>query len=338
MRVVVTGGAGFIGSHIVDALIARNAEVLVIDDFSSGREVNLVGAKEKAGNRISVERMDIEDAKCISVLKDFAPDVVIHHAAQINVRRSVAEPTFDAAKNVVGTVNLLEASHRAGAKLFVMASTGGAIYGNQDVFPAPENHAIHPESPYGVSKRAGELYVEYYARTTQLSGVILRYSNVYGPRQNAKGEAGVVAIFCDKVLAGDDLVIYGDGEQTRDFVYVGDVVKANIVASECVGKKGFSVFNVGTGVETSVNTLASVFLDQWGAVSKNRGCELSKRTNIIYKDGLPGEQRRSCVDPALLNATSGWKPSMFMEEGLYNTIEYACGNCSRVENVVSGGS
>jgi len=317
-KTIVTGGAGFIGSHLVDALLAQGDEVLVIDDFSTGLERNLDSAKSAGGSRLKVEKVDIADPKVVAVIAQFQPDRVFHFAAQMNVRRSVSEPSFDARSNVVGTVNILEGAKQAGAKQVVFSSTGGAIYGEQETFPAAEDHPFHPESAYGVSKAASELYLEYYSRLFKLNAVSLRFANVYGPRQNPKGEAGVVAIFCKQLLQGEPLSVNGDGKQTRDFVYVDDVIKANLAISsrpdsaKFVGK--FEVFNVGTGIESSVLDIA----ENLKAAAKESG----KVKDVAIKNGpaLPGEQRRSVICPAKLGKEVAWKPAVDLRAGLKATL------------------
>ncbi|HEX9878688.1 MAG TPA: NAD-dependent epimerase/dehydratase family protein, partial [Candidatus Binatia bacterium] len=223
MRIMVTGGAGFIGSHVVDAFVAAGHEVSVIDDFSTGDRANL-------NPKAELYSMDILDPAMGEVLARSAPRVLCHHAAQMDVRRSVADPQFDARVNILGLIHLLEAGRTAGIRRVIFASSGGAVYGEQERFPAPENHPTRPASPYGVSKLTGEHYLSYYEQTAGISHVALRYGNVYGPRQLSTGEAGVVAIFTGKLLSGQVPIIHGDGRQTRDYVYVGDVVRANLLA------------------------------------------------------------------------------------------------------------
>ncbi len=214
MKIVVTGGAGFIASQIVDAYIERGHEVHILDDFSTGQQSNL-------NPKATVHRIDIAEAQTAKLIEQIKPDVLSHHAAQMDVRHSVADPAFDARVNIIGFINLLEACKNAGAKKVIFASSGGAVYGEQEVFPAPESHATQPASPYGVSKRTGELYLSYYHQAFGLPFIALRYANVYGPRQSTKGEAGVVAIFLSMLLSGKTPIINGDGRQTRDYVYVG---------------------------------------------------------------------------------------------------------------------
>src|SRR5918994_895884 len=245
MRVLLTGGAGFIGSHVAEALLERDHEVAVLDDLSSGKRENIPEGAD-------FYEMDIRSG-CPHVFEEFRPEALSHQAAQMDVRRSVREPAFDADVNVLGTIRLLEqcVEHHVGRVIF--ASTGGAIYGEQREFPASEDHPQYPVSPYGVSKLAAERYLHYYRAQYGLPCVALRYSNVYGPRQDPHGEAGVVAIFCGNLAAGKVSTINGSGEQTRDYVYVGDVARANILALKSEAPSG--TYNIGTGVETSVNEL-----------------------------------------------------------------------------------
>ena len=320
MKAVVTGGAGFIGSHLVDALVARGASVLVVDDFSTGREANLTSSRQSG--RVEVLTHDICSPDVKPQLKQFEPDTVFHLGAQMNVRRSVADPVFDAEKNVLGIVNLLESARCAGAKRFVFSSTGGAIYGEQDTFPADENHSVRPECPYGVSKRAGELYLEYFSRFYNSLAISLRFANVYGPRQNAKGEAGVVAIFCDRLLAGEPLTVFGDGLQTRDFVFGGDVVDACMRASQIADSTGFRVYNVGRGVETSVLDLVSAMKTSWTEIC---GGQLPAPVIVQHAPALIGEQRRSVISPEKIERELGWQPRVDFVAGLRQTIEYARG-------------
>jgi len=243
-HVLVTGGAGFIGSHLVDAYLERGWRVTVVDDLSTGDRRNL-------NPRAAFVEADIREAP----LDDIRPDVINHHAAQMDVRRSVDDPLFDASVNVIGSLALLQKASKMGVQRFIFASTGGAIYGEPQFAPQTEQHPTNPLSPYGCAKLAVEHYLNYFRVVHGLSTVALRYANVYGPRQNSKGEAGVVAIFIDRLQRGETAIINGDGEQTRDFVYVGDVVAANMLASESSDP---GPINVGTGVETTINQLAKM--------------------------------------------------------------------------------
>ena len=301
MKIVVTGGAGFIASHIVDAYIQLNHEVYIIDDLSTGQIRNLNPSAK-------VHTLDIADPKASRLIAEIKPQVLNHHAAQMDVRRSVADPTFDARVNIIGFINLLEACKDAGVKRVIFSSSGGAVYGDREPIPATEAHETLPLSPYGVSKLTGELYLAYYSMTHGLPYVALRYANVYGPRQSTKGEAGVVAIFISQLLAGRNPVINGDGEQTRDYVFVGDVVRANIAAldSDYIG-----AVNIGTGQETDVVTLCERLREGVGSEVK-----------AVHGPAKPGEQRRSCLETSLASEVLGWRPKVALEEGLYQTIAY----------------
>ena len=319
-KIVVTGGAGFIGSHLVDLFLETGSEILVIDDLSTGKRENLDKALKEHSKLLQLAELDITTPGTRARVKAFKPDLVCHFAAQMSVRRSVSEPQFDAEKNIVGTINLLEAAKECDCKSFILASTGGAIYGEQEHFPADENHPITPECPYGISKRAAELYLEYYSRTYGIHTRSLRFANVYGPRQNPKGEAGVVAIFSEKIIAGHTLSINGDGGQTRDFISVFDVVAAIKLVSDkgidSSSKKGtYDVFNVGCGVETSVNELVQ------GLKEASKGVTDRTFPGIEHREALPGEQRRSVICSKKLKSELGWKPSVTLVEGLRATVE-----------------
>ncbi|HLB00642.1 MAG TPA: NAD-dependent epimerase/dehydratase family protein [Bacteroidota bacterium] len=301
MKVLVTGGAGFIGSHVADACLAAGNAVVIVDDLSTGK-------MENVNPKARFEQTDIRDEKLDDLFRSEKFDVVIHHAAQMDVRKSVEDPAFDASVNILGTLNLLEQCRKTGVKKFVFASTGGAIYGEQDYFPADEKHPVRPLSPYGISKLAIEKYLFYYGEIYGLRHVSLRYGNVYGPRQNPHGEAGVIAIFTKKMLAGAQPLINGDGLQTRDYVYVGDVVSANMFA---LGFAGSGIFNVGTGIETDVNTLFRSLNDLTVA-----GCRES------HGPAKKGEQMRSVIDAGLLVKTAGWTAATNLGDGLRRTVEY----------------
>jgi UDP-glucose 4-epimerase len=308
MRCLVTGGAGFIGSNLVDALIGGGAEVVVVDDLSSGRRSNLDDALS-AGARL--ELLDVRQADALMELFAQArPEVVFHLAAQIDVRRSVQDPAHDAAVNVLGMIAVLEAARRAGVRRLVNTSTGGGLYGEADRLPTPESHAIKPLAPYGASKHAAEGYCELYARLHGLSTISLRYGNVYGPRQDAQGEAGVVAVFCGRLLAGEPLVIYGDGRQTRDWVEVSDVVAANLKAA---GSSLTGSLNIGHGRETSVLEL----LDALRALERFAGAGEPR-----FEPPRPGEVRRSCLDVARARRELGWEPRVGLQEGLRRTLAW----------------
>ncbi|MHB8420536.1 MAG: NAD-dependent epimerase/dehydratase family protein [Myxococcales bacterium] len=302
MKILVTGGAGFIGSNVCDAFAAAGHEVVALDDLSSGRRGNL-----SPGIRL-IEASLRDGARVAAVLAQERPQVVCHHAAQIDVRKSVADPVFDAELNLLAMLRLLEACVAASVRKVLFASSGGACYGEQERFPAPESHPTRPVSPYGVSKAAGELYLGYYRAQHGLPYVALRYANVYGPRQDPHGEAGVVAIFAQRLLEGKECTIYGDGGQTRDFVFVGDVARANLAALE---HDHTGPVNVGTGLETSVSELY-----------RRMAAIAGTRKAAVHAPGKPGEQRRSVVDPALAARVLDWRPAVSLDEGLARTLDY----------------
>lgn len=299
--IAVTGGAGFIGSHIADALARAGHSVLVLDDLSSGKRENLAPGAE-------LRVLDVRSPEAAALLVDGGVEILVHLAAQMDVRRSTADPAFDADVNILGTLNLLTAGVRGSLRQVVFASTGGAIYGEQEEFPATEDHPTRPCSPYGVSKLAGESYLHYFHQAHGLDVACLRYANVYGERQNPHGEAGVVAIFLERLLHGEPCTIFGDGLQTRDFVHVSDVVAANL---EALGRPGFNVWNVGTGVETSVN-------DLYGLLAASVGSDLQAH----HAPGKPGEQRRSVIDPARARAELGLATPQDLEQGLRKTAAW----------------
>lgn len=299
--ICVTGGAGFIGSHLVEAFLDRGHRVLVIDDLSSGRRENLPPEAE-------LQVLDIRSREAVDRLTAGGIDLLVHQAAQMDVRRSVADPVFDAEVNVAGTLNLLEAARKGGVRQVLFASTGGAIYGEQEVHPAPEDHPARPLSPYGVAKLAVERYLFYYSREYGLSATCLRYANVYGERQNPHGEAGVVAIFSKLLVEGRPVTIHGDGLQTRDYIHVSDVVQANLAAA---GRAGFHIYNVGTGVETSV-------VELYRQLAEAAGSELEPR----HGPAQPGEQRRSSVDASRARDELGLPPPLALAEGLSRTLDW----------------
>jgi UDP-glucose 4-epimerase len=305
LRTLVTGGAGFIGSNLVDTLLARGDDVAVLDDLSTGRRSNLEGALERGA---ALHRADVREATAVrEIVAGERPAAIFHLAAHIDVRRSVADPGFDARINVEGTINLLEAAREAGVQRFVFASTGGAIYGESDVVPTDETVAPSPLAPYGQSKYAAEGYCRLAARLHGLSTVSLRYANVYGPRQDPLGEGGVVAIFCGRLRQGECPTVFGDGTQTRDYIYVDDVVDATLAAA---GSAATGSFNVGTGRETSVLELVEGLRQLAGSDS----------FAPEYEAPRLGEVHRSCLDPQLARATLGWSPSTSLEEGLRLTL------------------
>ncbi len=301
MKTLVTGGAGFIGSHLVDRLIQEGHSVAVVDNLATGKKKNL-------NPEAKFYKMDIRSGGLARVFKKEKPEAIFHLAAQIDVRRSVADPSFDAESNIVGMLNLLELAVQNGVRRVIFASSGGAIYGEQEQFPAPESHPTRPLSPYGVSKLTGEHYLYYYRKICGLEYTALRYANVYGPRQDPLGEAGVVAIFTQKMLRGEQPIINGNGMQTRDFVFVEDVVEANMAAVR--GRESDS-FNVGTGVETSVNDLFRMLTKITGAPVKE-----------MHGQEKKGEQLRSSLDYRKIYGTLDWGPRMSFQEGLTKTVDY----------------
>jgi UDP-glucose 4-epimerase len=301
MRTLVTGGAGFIGSHLADALLARGDDVTIADDLSGGRESNIADALA-AGARL--ERVDIRDGEALAkVVAGTGPQTIFHLAAQVDVRRSLADPGFDARTNVEGTINVLEAARAAGSERVVFASTGGAIYGETDVLPTPETEPALPMAAYGQSKRAAELYLGLYERLYGMSTLALRFGNVYGPRQDPHGEAGVIAIFCGRLHAGERPRIYGGGAQTRDYVYVGDLVEA-IVRGGDVRDGG--VMNVGTEEETSVLELVEVLAGLHGPGAPEPE----------FAPARLGEIERSCLSAARARELLGWRARTPIAEGL----------------------
>jgi len=308
MRALVTGGAGFIGSNLTDALLRRGDEVTVVDDLSTGSRENLESALAEGAELVEADVRD--GAAMLAILESRRPDAVFHLAAQIDVRRSVAEPAFDASINVGGTANLLEAARVAGSRRFVSISTGGAIYGEGDgkELPLGEDAAVEPLSPYGQSKFAAEGYVTLYERLYGLSGISLRLGNVYGPRQDPLGEAGVIAIFCGRLRQGLRPTVFGDGAQTRDYIYVDDVVGAVLAAA---GSQASGAYNIGTGLETSVLELIERLRDLGG------GAEFEPE----FAPPRPGEVQRIAIDPARGAADLGWAPQTGIEQGLRSTLE-----------------
>ncbi len=300
MRIVVTGGAGFIGSHLVDALLRRGDEVLVVDDLSTG-------VREQVDPRATFWHLDLRDAGTTARLVDWQPAAICHLAAQMSVSRSVREPLYDAGVNLLGALHVLEAARESKARL-LFSSTGGALYGDADVLPTPETEPAWPVSPYGVAKLSFEHYLHCYRVAHGLSYAALRYANVYGPRQNPHGEAGVVAIFCLRLLAGEPAVINGDGTFTRDYIYVEDVVRANLAALDS-GEIGH--FNVGTGRQVTVNQVFQLLVDHLGLdVEETHG------------PVRPGDQRTSALDSSLIERTLGWRAEVPLEEGIVLTADW----------------
>jgi UDP-glucose 4-epimerase len=301
MDCIVTGGAGFIGSNLVDQLVQRGERVTVIDNLSTGKRANLEAALG-AGARL--ETLDVSDADAVAGLfEEVRPELVFHLAAQIDVRSSVADPRDDATINVLGTIAVLDAARRTGARRLVNTSTGGGLYGDAEVLPTPEESPIHPLAPYGQSKLAAEGYCELYSRLHGLSTVSLRYGNVYGPRQDVHGEAGVVAIFCGKLIGGEPPTVFGDGGQTRDWVEVSDVVRANLLAAE---SQLTGPINIGHGRETSVLELLAALRDV-----------LDKPVpEPVFEPERLGEVRRSCLDVTRARRELGWEAEVQLRDGL----------------------
>ena len=312
-RALVTGGAGFIGSHVADLCLANGCEVTVLDNFSTGRRENVPSAA-------TLHEASVTDASSRALVRDGNFDLVFHLAAQIDVRKSVIDPINDATQNVLGSLNLLEGAHEMKAKggrapRFIFASTGGAIYGDLVTPPNVETYLKNPESPYGVAKLSVELYMGYFARQQGLECVALRYANVYGPRQDPHGEAGVVAIFCDRILDGRAMTTFGDGAQTRDYVFVKDVARANWAAANAqlppMGDVDARAFNIGTGIETSVNDLAADLKHVAGS-----------ETPIERAPARAGELQRSSVSIDKARTVLGWTPQVTLRDGLRETFEF----------------
>ena len=316
-RVLVTGGAGFIGSHLVDRLLAAEHEVVVVDDLSTGKLANLAQARRNPDLPLTFQRVDIRSDALTRVVERARPEIVHHLAAQMDVRRSVADPVFDATVNVVGTVNLLEACRRAGTRKVIMATSGGCIYGEPEPheLPVAEDYPGHPHSPYGASKRGVEEYLYTFEALYGLRWTSLALGNVFGPRQDPKGEAGVVSIFGGLMLAGEPVTIFGDGGQTRDFVAVDDVVNAFMLAMDRGDRRRV---NVGTGTATSVNQLFAVLSDITGYDRR-----------AVYAAQRPGELQHIALDIRLAAAELGWQPATSFREGLEATVDWL----AKVEHV-----
>ena len=303
MKILLTGGAGFIGSHVTDELIAKGNDVVIIDNLSTGFEYNI-------NPKAKFVKTDITDFKKIeNVFVEESPEIIYHFAAQIDVRKSVSDPLFDAETNIMGTLNLIKLSSDFKIKKFIFSSTGGAIYGDTDVRPTPENHPEWPLSPYGIAKLATDKFLNYYNEIFGLKYISLRYGNVYGPRQNPHGEAGVVAIFLNKMLKGEQPIINGDGDQTRDYVYIEDVVKANILALENIDKVG--IYNVGTSIEISVN-------DLFKEINKN----FDNKYKEVHGPAKLGEQKTSCLNYEKIKKDMNFIPKTDFSEGIKETYKW----------------
>ena len=301
MKILVTGGAGFIGSHVSDALVAEGHEVFVLDDLSGGRRENVPSAA-------SFHQLDVRGKRAADLCAFERFEVVVHHAAQMDVRRSVADPAFDADVNIIGFLSLMEATRNAGLKKVVFASTGGAIYGEPEYVPQDEQHPVRPVSPYGITKLATEKYLHFYQEAYGIEYVALRYGNVFGPRQNPHGEAGVVAIFAERMLRNEPVFVNGSGEQTRDYVFVDDVVNANLAA---LAYDGSGVFNIGTGMETDVNYLFRRIKEFTGS-----------STPEAHAEAKVGEQMRSVLGCEKAAQVLGWKPRVAIDHGLNLTVDW----------------
>jgi len=299
--ILVTGGAGFIGSHLTDRLLKEGHKVVVIDNLATGKKENL-------NSKAKFYKIDICSPKINQIFKKEKPQIVFHYAAQIDVRKSAEDPIGDAKINILGSLNILENCQKYKVKKLIFASTGGAIYGEANIIPTPEDYPEYPLSPYGIEKLTIDKYLNYYYQVFSLPYVSLRLANIYGPRQNSKGEAGVVAIFLDKMLNGEQPVINGNGKQTRDFVYVDDVVEANILAMK---KNKVGIFNISTAKETNINTIFRKIKEL-----------ITSKCKEIHGPAKEGEQKRSCLDFSKAKQELGWKPKYSLEEGLKKTVEW----------------
>jgi UDP-glucose 4-epimerase len=302
MRILVTGGAGFIGSNVVDAYLADGHAVAVLDNLSTGRQENI-------SPQAQLFQTDLRDAVAVErVVAEFRPQVINHHAAQIDVRHSTADPVYDAQVNIAGSLHLLQAAVTHDVQQVVYASTGGAVYGEPEYLPVDERHPIRPLSPYGVSKYTVEQYLGMFWRTYGLPSIILRYSNIYGPRQNTRGEAGVVAIFAGNMLEGEPVTIFGDGQAVRDYLFVGDVVRANLCALEI---PNYMTVNICTGIGTTVND-----------IFEKLAATTHYAQSPMYAPARAGEVQAIYLDPALAASALGWSPQVTLDEGLRRTVDY----------------
>jgi len=301
-NILVTGGAGFIGSHLVDALIDQKHNVIIIDNLVTGQEKNI-------NEQVFFYQLDIKDKDIKDIFKQYQFDYVFHLAAQINLRKSVEDPVFDAQANILGSLNLLENCKHFKIKKIIFSSTGGALYGDAEIIPTPETYLARPISPYGVAKLTIENYLHYYQQIHGLNYTVLRYANVYGPRQNSLAEAGVVSIFITKILDNQQPIINGDGKQTRDYVYVADVVKANLLAMQ---NQDFGVYNVATAIETDVNQIFNLIANNF----------TDKQIIEEHGPAMTGEQKTSCLDISKIDSELGWTPQVHLEQGIKNTVEW----------------
>jgi UDP-glucose 4-epimerase len=303
MNILVTGGAGFIGSHIVDALIERGHSVFIYDDLSSGKSSNI------NPQATFIEGSITDEASLHALFAKHTFGAIFHLAAQINVRKSTEDPLFDAKTNILASLNLVDLASKNGVVKFIFSSTGGVMYGDTDVRPTPESHNEKPLSPYGIAKLSIDKYLAFYKTASPIKTISLRYGNVYGPRQNPHGEAGVVAIFLNKMLGEEQPVINGDGTQSRDYIYVGDVVRANIAALETETASG--IYNIGTGIETSVNEIFSTLNSFFGNAFQE-----------IHAPTIPGEQKTSSLDATRAHTELNWQPTMSLADGLKLTFKW----------------
>lgn len=301
MNILVTGGAGFIASHITDKLVALGHKVVIVDNMSTGRN-------EYINNSAKFYRADIRDKNIADILVENKIEVIDHHAAQINLRNSVADPQMDIDINITGSVNLFQAALKSGVRKIIFASSGGAIYGDDENLPSAEEHDVNPRSPYGINKLAVEKYLHFYKVVHGIDYVCLRYANAYGPRQSTTGESGVVAIFCDALLSGKQPVINGNGNQTRDYVFVSDIVQANVLA---LGKTNFNIYNVGTAKETTVNYVFDK-LNQFAGT----------KFTSSHRPAKLGEQIRSSLSSSRIEKDLGWRPEVNADKGLELTFEF----------------
>lgn len=302
MRILITGGAGFIGSHLAEHTAAKGHHVRVLDNLIRGR-------RENVPTGVALDVADVASTEAEDLVVAFKADVIVHLAAQMNVRVSVEQPVYDTHVNVLGTVRLLQAAHKAGVKTFIQASTGGAIYGDSAELPTPETQACTPKSPYGISKLCGEAYLEYFSRTSAMRCVALRFANVFGPRQSALGDAGVVGIFARAMLGKQPPPIFGDGQQTRDYIYVTDVVDAILAAIHQADAHG--PFNIGSGIETSLVELVA-----------GLRAPTAYDGPLLHVDARPGEQRRSCLDIAKAARAMQWQCKTSLAQGLVATVDW----------------
>lgn len=309
-KIIVTGGAGFIGSHIVDAFVARSHRVVVIDNLFSGK-------KENINPKAKFYKMDIRDKKIADIFKKEKPEAIFHYAAQIDARASARDPMFDAEVNVLGSINILQNAANAGVKKIIFASSGGSLSSEETVLPTPENKTALPVSPYGAAKFSVEMYLHYFWRNYGMKYIALRLANVYGPRQSPHGEAGVIAIFTNRMLHGEQPIIFGSGKQTRDYVYVGDVVRANLLALK---SKKIGSFNVGTGQETSVLKIFKILRKLTDSrVPEIFGAPIGQGK---VAGEVAGEQMRSVLDNSKIRRELGWKPSINLDKGLEMTVKW----------------